>query len=104
MTRVIVSNLAATDADGILKGLSERAGLGVAHNYAKRFADLADLLEHFPAAGTLKPRYGARIRQLVVRPYLIFYRTTDDDKVFILRILDGRRRITRRLISGQNEL
>lgn len=100
MARVTLSDQTGADVDDILDRLLDRAGLRVASDYAQRFAAQIDLLTDFPAAGTPKPEYGPQVRQLVVAPYLMLYRI-DRDRVLILRVLDGRRRITRRLVSGR---
>jgi hypothetical protein len=48
-----------------------------------------------------RPKLGPHIRVGVVFPYLVVYRHVEgDDTVSIIRVLHGRRRMTRKLLRG----
>jgi toxin ParE1/3/4 len=101
MARVALTWLADADAAEILTHLGERAGAGVANHYEAAFDSVYRTLERFPDSGAPRPKLGADVRIAVVSPYLIVYEhLEDDDVVTIMRIVDGRRKITRRLIAG----
>jgi plasmid stabilization system protein ParE len=58
-----------------------------------------DNLAMSPAMGSPRPRLGRRARIVVLSPYLVIYdHLSETDTVNIVRILDGRRNITRRLV------
>lgn len=67
-------------------------------------ADVDAMLEHLAALAAPAPESGARRRSLgphariaVVAPYVVVY-DYHDNTVVIVRVLDGRRDITRRLV------
>ena len=101
MTRIIVSRQADTDIDEIFDTLFERAGLLVVERYAGDLRAIYERLEMFPAIGAPRHELGRSVRIVVLYPYVIIYRYDPNrDIVTILRVLDGRRDITRRLISS----
>jgi toxin ParE1/3/4 len=79
--------------------MTQVAGRLVAAAYFARFRTMLERLRTFPDSGGRRPRLGAGIRIAVVRPYVIFYRASSDE-VLIVRVLHGRRRITRRMVRG----
>jgi len=99
MTRIVVSPKADMDFDQILDRLVENAGRDVANRYAADLDVIYENLSMFPAIGSPRPNLGRRTRIAVLSPYLVIYdHLSDEDTVNIVRILDGRRNITRRLI------
>lgn len=99
MTQVIISPQADADWDEILDRLAERAGYAVAARYAADLDMIYDNLTASPAMGSPRPQYGRRTRMVVLSPYLVFYdHVTETNAVQIVRILDGRRNITRGLV------
>jgi len=58
---------------------------------------LFERLAMFPRSGASRTHLGRSIRIGVVTPYVAVYEL-DNDHVIVLRVLDGRRNITRRLI------
>lgn len=99
MTRLIVSPTADADLDRILHWLADNAGQDVADRYAADLDAIYENLIMFPAFGSPRPNLGRRTRIAVLSPYLVIYdHLSDTDTVNIVRILDGRRNITRRLI------
>ncbi len=96
MTRVIVSPRAQTDFDEVAAYLRAEAGLRVAEKYADKFRGHLLRLRDFPGIGAPRPGFGRGVRMIAERPYVIFYE--ERDIVLILRVLDGRRKITRKLV------
>ena len=100
MARVVITELADVDSGHILADLADKAGARVADSYNADFDSLYQRLAAFPESGSLRPRLGASVRIGVVPPYIVIYRYgSNDDLVAILRIVHGRRRITRRLLT-----
>jgi plasmid stabilization system protein ParE len=77
--------------------LKREAGQPVAAKYASALDAAYDRFASFPRIGPRRPALGAHARIWVVRPYVIVYDHIDDS-VTVLRVLHGRRDITRRLI------
>ncbi|HEY8576343.1 MAG TPA: type II toxin-antitoxin system RelE/ParE family toxin [Devosia sp.] len=73
---------ALAELDAILDYVAERSSSG-ANRIQRRIKTLIDLLPHFPLAG--QGTDIARLRRLVVTPfpYVIYYRTDDDDIVVV---------------------
>ena len=65
--------------------------------YHREIESLFERLVMFPRSGMRRPTLGRNARIGVVEPYLVIY-DYRADVVTILRILDGRRNITRRLV------
>jgi toxin ParE1/3/4 len=97
MARVIVTALARRDVRRILSDLYERAGLRVATRYATAFKTAYRRLATIPAAGPPRPALGPLARIAVVPPYIIVYDYAGDE-VMVLRVLHGKRNITRNLV------
>lgn len=102
MARVRVSTTADADIVRILAAIAREAGGATARKFNARFEALFDTLEAFPDSCPARPALGLHIRVGVVYPYLVIHRHVpgeDDDVVGIVRILHGRRRITRKLVN-----
>jgi toxin ParE1/3/4 len=100
VTRLIITDPADADSVEITKDLTRKAGVVVADRYEADFDALYRRLETFPGSGSPRPKLGRFIRIGVVLPYVVVYRyVPDDDLVAIIRILHGRRRITRRMLN-----
>jgi toxin ParE1/3/4 len=101
VTVVITRPSADADMDEIIDHLTKRAGDQIAADYADRFAAQIVFISQFPRAYERRPRLGRLVRQGLVAPYNIIYAyDPDTDTATILRVLHGRRRITRKLIQG----
>ena len=98
MTRVVVTELAKRDVRNILSDLSERASYRIANRYADAFKTAYRHLGEFPAIGPPRSKLGPNCRIAIVLPYLVVYDYIDDE-VTVLRVLHGRRNITRSLIK-----
>ena len=79
--------------------LKTSAGAEVAGRYRRDFDAAFDRLAMFPRSGAPRPQLGRDMRIAVTTPYVVFYDYRQDD-VVILRILDGRRKIGRRLVRA----
>ncbi len=100
MARVIITDPADADSAAIIKDLAGKAGVLVADRYDSDFDALYRRLAAFPGSGSPRPKLGRFIRIGLVSPYVVIYRhIPDDDRVAIIRIVHGRRRITRRLLN-----
>jgi len=98
VTHLTFAPSAINDAHDILARLTEKAGQSVAVAYFERFRLTFDRLTAFPLSGAPRPNLGVAVRIAVIRPYVVIYRTTADT-VEILRVVHGRRRIKRRLLT-----
>jgi len=97
MARLTVSPQAEHDAAEIIDLLTREAGTDVANRYRQGFNDLLARFARYPESGSPRVRLGRHIRIGVVTPYVIIYEL-EPDHVMVLRIVDGRRKITRRLV------
>lgn len=103
MARVLITDPADADSVAIIGDLTSKAGELVADRYDAEFDALYRRLEAFPESGSPRPKLGRFIRIGLVSPYVVVYRhIPDDDLVAIVRILHGRRRITRRSLTRPN--
>lgn len=98
MARVVITSPADADAAHIIAGLGAKAGAGVAARYDADFDKLYERLAVHPESGAPRPTLGRRVRICVVSPYVVIYEHIEaDDAVMVMRIVHGRRKITRRL-------
>lgn len=101
MARLVVTKLAEADLAGILAGVASEAGVGTAEKYCARFESFFDRLSVYPESYPTWPSLGSHIRVGVVFPYLVIYRhDAAEDMIGVLRILHGRRDITRDLLRA----
>ncbi len=102
MTRLVVTEDADADLEEILNYLEREAGPRVAEAYGHKIGACLARLVEFPGIGARRPALGASTRIGIVRPYILIYDyTAADDTLTLLRIVHGKRNITRRLIRGQ---
>lgn len=84
----------------ILSDLYLKSGALTAGKYGNLFQRLYDHLAANPEGGPRRPRLGRGIRIGVVWPFVVIFRPDRrDDIVEILRIVHGRRRMSRRLLN-----
>ena len=101
IARVIVTDLADADTAQILDEIIREAGYRAADKFNARVEDLYDRLGSHPDSCQARPKLGANIRVGVVHPYLVIYRHAEGaDTASIIRIIHGRRKITRRLLGN----
>lgn len=100
MTVLIVSAKAETDTFDILNELEAKAGTAVSVRYATRFRDSVARLLEMPEIGSLRPALGAETRGVVIAPYVMIYDYIEKDELIVLlRILHGRRNISKETIQ-----
>lgn len=101
MTRVVVTDLADADIAELLADIAREAGYRAAERYNFRIESLYDRLSEHPDSCEARPKLGAHVRVGVIVPYLVIYRhAAGDDTVSIIRVVHGRRKITRKLLQG----
>lgn len=99
--RVVLSPEAQDDSDAIIVGFARRAGLEVARRYARDFDRLYSLLADHPDIGPGRPRLGEGVRISVVALFVVIYAHDGTTQTAtVLRIVHGKRRITRRLLRN----
>ncbi|MFL6803740.1 MAG: type II toxin-antitoxin system RelE/ParE family toxin [Xanthobacteraceae bacterium] len=100
MTRLVVTADAEADTRDILVYLEQQAGRPVAADYAHRFSWTIERLVSMPEIGAPWPSLGLNTRVAVVFPYILIYDyAREDDTLTLLRILHGRRNISRDLLQ-----
>jgi len=97
MARLTISPQAELDVAEIVNMIAKEAGPDAARRYRESLDNLFERFAVFPGSGASRTRLGPRIRIGVVSPYVAVYEF-EADHVVDLRVLDGRRRITRRII------
>jgi toxin ParE1/3/4 len=97
MARLVVTIRAARDVAAIVAMLTDNAGADVAIRYRRNIDTLYDRLSLFPRSGARRPSLGRDIRIGAVEPYVVIYEYRPDT-VRVLRVIDGRRNVTRRLV------
>jgi toxin ParE1/3/4 len=100
VARVVTTASADADTAFILGDLTAKAGVNVAARYNADFDALYRRLEKFPESGSPRPALGRLVRIGIVSPYNVIHEYIEaDDTVTIMRIVSGRRRITRRMLN-----
>jgi len=89
--KIVFSEEADSDLLHILTYLSERNRV-VAVELANHFNARVESLAHFPFIGRDRSLLAKGLRSVVVGNYVVFYRV-DEQRIFIVRVLDGRRDI-----------
>ena len=103
MARLEFTKSGRSDLTLIDDDLTVVAAPDVASKYSSDFDNAFARLTDFPRIGAPRPRFGTEVRIWTVDPYVIFYRYSETtDTVRILRILHGRRNVTRKLLSGRS--
>jgi toxin ParE1/3/4 len=102
MTRLVVTADADVDLNEVLDYLKQQASAPVAEEYGRKFRLCIERLLEFPGTGPRRPALGPNVRIGIVPPYILIYDyMADDDTLILLRIVHGKRNITRRLVRGR---
>jgi toxin ParE1/3/4 len=101
VARLDFAPAAIADTQEILSALVDKAGRPVAVAYFERFSATFDRIATFPASGAPRPSLGNKVRLAVGHPYVVIYRSSRDGPQ-VMRVLHGRRNITRRLLWRQS--
>ncbi len=88
--RALLAPAAARDLRRIRAWIAGESGVDRANVLLRGLLDVVERLAEMPALGVLRPSFGKEVRCFVRRPYLVFYRVRDE-RVQVLRIIDGRR-------------
>jgi plasmid stabilization system protein ParE len=100
MTRLVVTADAEADTNDILTYLEEKAGPLVAVKYGHRFRLTLQRVVEMPETGAPRPALGPNVRISIVYPYLLIYDyPARGDILTLLRILHGRRNISRDMLK-----
>ncbi len=103
ISRLVFTALADADSAEIFAYLFASAGSKTALRYDAAFETLYDRLALFPESGAPRPALGEYIRVGIVSPFVVVYRyVPDEDMLTVLRIVDGRRRISGRLLTRKD--
>lgn len=101
MMRVVVSPEARSDLFQIVAHLGLVAGPATADKWDRKLWRAIDDLAEFPGSGAPRPILGAHVRIAIVHPYVVIYEhPRGSDAVHILRVLHGRRRITKGVLRS----
>ncbi len=80
--------------------LDDAGGVAVAERFRQDFVAAFERLATFPGSGAPRPKLGAHVRLLVLKPYSIYYEGRPKGvTVLVLRIVRGRRRVTKKLLA-----
>jgi plasmid stabilization system protein ParE len=100
VTNVRLSAEARADYSSIMDYLESAGGSNVAERYEAAFISAFDQIAAFPGCGAPRRKLGPNVRLLVINPYAIYYQgQPKDNAVLVMRILRGRRRVTRQLLG-----
>jgi plasmid stabilization system protein ParE len=97
MTPIVVSPKADADVNDMLQRLFDLGGPAVARKYAQQLEAIYERLAIFPTSGARGKSLGAETHIAVLSPYVVVYDHVNAT-VRIIRVIDGRRNITRRLV------
>lgn len=86
-----LSALAQKDIDSIWEHLAANGGMASAERFVWRLYELLGLLGQNPAMGRLSRMIAKDLRKFPLDNYLVYYRV-QEGRVFVARILHGRRR------------
>ena len=101
MAQVVFTASADADSGDILADLVAKAGAAVAERYDAEFDALYRRLQQFPEIGSPRPALGRLVRVGIISPYVVVHEYFEaDDTVVILRIVHGRRKLTRRMLPA----
>jgi len=99
MAKVVVSSPANADFETIVRDLALDAGVLVAARYDMDFRALFRRIALFPESGGPRSKLGPKVRVGVAAPYVVVYEYDQtDDTVIVLRIVHGKRKLTRKMI------
>ena len=102
MARLLLTNAADADIQDLMFDLGEKAGASVAGRYDADLDALYRRLEIFPEMGARRPELGPAVRICTVLPDVVIYEyRSSDDLVVIMRVLHGRRHMTRRSLRSR---
>jgi toxin ParE1/3/4 len=102
MGRLRYSRAARADLEKIAVDIVENSGAAVAERVIARLEKSLRTVADFPGLGRKRPGLGRNVWSWPMRPWVAFYRITGED-VEVIRVLHGKRRITRELVEGERD-
>ena len=100
MRQVFYAPAARADIAELTRRIVANNGPLVAEKVMGRVKQSLERLSQFPHIGRARPQLGAGIHSWpIARPFTVLFRIRTD-AIEILRIVDGRRRFTRKMASG----
>ncbi len=104
MAKVMITATADADVADILDYLADEAGAFIVARYERSFDQLYAHLALYPESCPRRPRLSPTARLGIVSPYVVLYTYMPaDDTVSIVRVIHGRRRITRKLFREEKD-
>lgn len=103
MTRIIISQDAAADLRDIGDFIAQD-NLDAAISFVERLKRRCNELVPFPGVGRKRDEIKPGYRSVAEGDYVIFYRSTDDDAVEIMRIVNGKRDLGKIAFSDSESL
>lgn len=101
MGRLRYSRAARADLETITLDIIHNSGAAVAERVIARLEKSLANVAEFPGTGRKRPGLGRNVWSWPMRPWVAFYRITGED-VEVIRILHGKRRITRKLVEKRD--
>lgn len=102
MTQVVVSPEGRDDLLPIATYLAAVAGAATADRWDRKFWTAIDSIAEFPGSGAPRPALGDDTRIVVVHPYVLIYQhARGSDTVYVLRVVHGRRNISKDILPGR---
>ena len=99
--RTLVSPQAQRDLLGIVSHLAGVAGPATADKWDRKLWEAIDEISQSPGSGAPRPALGPHARIVVVHPYIVIYEhARGSDSLHVLRVVHGRRNITKWLVRG----
>lgn len=92
---VILAQAALADLTSIVAYIADDSGLARASAVSARISKALETVGQMPNAGRIHKDISGVPRSLVVSPWAFYYWVLDDGRVFVARILDGRRDVPR---------
>ena len=104
MAKIMISATADADVEDILDYLADEAGISTVVKYERSFDELYEHLALYPESCPRRPRLDPAARLGIVSPYVVLYTYVPvDDTVSIVRVIHGRRRITKKLFHEKKK-
>lgn len=100
MAHIVVTASADADFAAIMNELYTAAGRTTLVKYRTLFQKLYQRLSAFPVSGAPREQWGHGVRLGIISPYLVIYKYREnDDTIIVLRILHGKRKITKHMLQ-----
>ena len=96
MKKIVWSQDASNDVIDIVLYIKEKSGKGIANEIYQRIVSHVEEIDVFPERGRVVPELMSigviDIREIIEKPWRIFYRIVSDE-IQIISVIDGRRNV-----------